>query len=262
VLDDFMVAPLRMDMQMYMLSLMYAPTQRITAMLMVPWHVRSMDHVARNGTRFTTRSEGWGDVMVAALVRLLDRPNHEVLLKSGFTIPTGTISAKDDTPMGRVRLPYPMQIGSGTWDPILGFTYLGQSAGDGVWVWGAHLEGRFRTGRNRKGWALGDLVDSSLWVARELTRWASASFRLQGRSWGDIHGRDPDLNPLMVPTADPHRRSGRRIDALVGVNLFAQEGPLGGNRISLEGGVPVYQWLDGPQLETDYRVSASWNWTF
>jgi len=46
------------------------------------------------------------------------------------------------------------------------------------------------------------------------------------------------------------------------VNLFQREGPLGGNRLSLEGGVPVYQWLDGPQLELDYRLSASWNWTF
>ncbi len=27
-------------------------------------------------------------------------------------------------------------------------------------------------------------------------------------------------------------------------------------------GLPVYQWLDGPQLETDWRLTAAWDWTF
>lgn len=265
VLEDFMVAPLRMDMQMYMLNVMYAPTERLTAMVMVPYHVRAMDHVTRMGARFTTRSEGFGDVMAAGLFKLVDRSGHEIVLKAGLSFPTGTTTAKDDTPMGRVRLPYPMQIGSGTWDPILGLTYLGQSDAateKAAWVWGAHAEGRFRTGRNPQGYQLGDRADVSAWIARELASWVSTSFRLHGQVWTNLSGADDALNPAMVPTADPDRRAGRRIDALVGLNLFQNDGPLGGNRIALEGGVPVYQWLDGPQLETDYRVSASWNWTF
>jgi hypothetical protein len=265
VLEDYMVAPLRMDMQMAMLSVMYAPSDRVTAMVMVPYHVKAMDHVSRMGVRFTTRSEGFGDVMVAGLFEVFDRQGHQLVLKSGFSIPTGTTSAKDDTPMGRQRLPYPMQIGSGTWDPVVGVTYLGQSDARterAAWVWGSHLEGRFRTGRNATGYRLGDVVEGSAWIAREIASWASASLRLHGRAWGDVEGADDDLNPMMVPTADPDRRSGRRIDLLVGLNLFEREGPFGGNRVSFEGGVPVYQWLDGPQLEMDYRVSASWNWTF
>jgi hypothetical protein len=49
---------------------------------------------------------------------------------------------------------------------------------------------------------------------------------------------------------------------LFGMNLFQQDGRLAGNRISVEGGIPVYQWLYGPQLETDWLLSVSWEWTF
>jgi hypothetical protein len=66
----------------------------------------------------------------------------------------------------------------------------------------------------------------------------------------------------MVPTADPNLRGGRRIDALLGTNIFALSGPLAGNRLALEFGVPVYQSLNGPQLKTEWYMSLTWNWTF
>ena len=41
---------------------------------------------------------------------------------------------------------------------------------------------------------------------------------------------------------------------------FGKSQPLKGARIATEVGVPIYQWLDGPQLETDviYRLSVEW----
>ena len=82
------------------------------------------------------------------------------------------------------------------------------------------------------------------------------------RVWGNVDGADPALNPAMVPTADPDRRGGERIDLLAGVNLFRNEGKLKGNRISIEAGLPVYQSLDGPQLETDWIFKVAWQWAF
>ena len=66
----------------------------------------------------------------------------------------------------------------------------------------------------------------------------------------------------MGPTADPDRRAGGRLDLLFGANLFAPEGELEGLRLALEAGLPVYQRLDGPQLETDALVSLNLEWTF
>ena len=78
----------------------------------------------------------------------------------------------------------------------------------------------------------------------------------------NIHGSDPGLMPAMVPTADPNRRAGERLDLLFGVNVFATTGVLGGLRAAIEGGLPVYQSLDGPQLETDWMLSGTLEWIF
>ena len=120
----------------------------------------------------------------------------------------------------------------------------------------------FRLNKNHNDYRLGNRYTTSVWGARLLTHWLSTSLRLQGSWWGNIHGADPALDPGMVPTADPDLRAGRRLDLLFGANIFAQDGWLAGNRLSVEGGLPIYQWLDGPQLETDWMFRVSWDWTF
>ncbi len=54
VLQDFMVAPTRMKMQMHMLEVMYAPSDRLTLMLMIPFWQKTMDHVTRSSVRTPT----------------------------------------------------------------------------------------------------------------------------------------------------------------------------------------------------------------
>jgi hypothetical protein len=61
----------------------------------------------------------------------------------------------------------------------------------------------------------------------------------------------------MVPTADPKRRGGERVDLTLGINLFQTEGPLSEHRITIEAGLPVYQALDGPQLENDWYANVA-----
>jgi hypothetical protein len=264
VLDDFLVAPTEMDMEMHMFGIMWAPHDRITLMTMLPFVRLDMDHVAMNpvtGTsvEFTTRSNGIGDVRVTGLVSLYDDETHHVHANAGLSFPTGTITAKDDTPMGRVRLPYPMQLGSGTWDLLPGVTYTGQAE---AYSWGGQLLGTVRTGRNSKGYRLGDRVDASAWGARRWTPWLSTSLRLAWSSWGNIHGDDDGLNPNLVPTADPDRRGGHRLDGLLGFNLIVTQGVLRNHRFAFEMGLPLYRWLYGPQLETDWQLWAGWQYAF
>lgn len=259
VLDDFPVAPTRMDMQMHMLHLMYAPTERWTLTAMVPWAYLTMDHETRSGRTFRTRSGGLGDLRLAGLFRLDEGEGRRFVLETGVSLPTGSIDEKDDTPMGRVRLPYPMQLGSGTVDLRPGLTYVGQSED---WGWGGHIGGTLRLGRNSNDYRLGHEAKATAWAARRFFPFMSLSLRAEGQAWGNIQGDDDRLNPNMVPTADPDLRGGRRVDVLLGLNLFAETGPLAGNRFAIEAGVPVHQWLDGPQLETDLLLSAAWDWTF
>ena len=86
---------------------------------------------------------------------------------------------------------------------------------------------------------------------------ADSSLRLRYQAWGDIDGADPALNPAMVPTADPERSGGQRFDVLIGLNLMDQESQSnGGSRLGVEFGLPVWQKLDGPQLEVDWFLTV------
>ena len=51
-------------------------------------------------------------------------------------------------------------------------------------------------------------------------------------------------------------------DAILGLNFIVPRGPLMGNRLSVEGGLPVYQRLEGPQLKTDFISTVSWKKAF
>ena len=267
--DGYMVAPLSMEMQMHMLHLMYAPTDLVTLLLMMPYVIKSMDHrvdpgipMPFAGEKFTTRSEGPGDLVVTSLWELYENEGHQFLAEFGWSFPTGSIDENGVIPMSmgaKVRLPYPMQLGSGTYDFHPGLTYIGQSS---KWYWGVNARGIVRIGENANDYTLGDEWSTTGWGARRLTEWLSASLRLDARGWGNINGADPALNPAAVPTADPDLRAGERIDLLFGVNMFTGRGRLAGNRLALEGGLPIYQRLDGPQLETRWRIQLAWDWTF
>jgi hypothetical protein len=266
VLDDFMVSPTDMTMQMHMLGIMYAPTVDLTLITMFPYVHKEMDHVTRLGTSFTTSTEGLGDIKASALYNVYRNEPHSVHLTAGLSIPTGSIDEKGNTPMGRdVQLPYPMQLGSGTFDILPGITYLGRS---GSLSWGSQVSASIRVGENDNDYTLGDTYKLTGWLSRSWNDWFSASARVDGQVWGDIEGADPEIarvTPMgmrIIPTADPDLRGGDRIDLLAGIDISSQQGKFKGARLAIEGGIPLYQSLDGPQLETDWFITAGLQWMF
>ena len=140
VLQDFRVSPTDMTMEMHMAEVMYAPTDNLTLVVMFPYLRVSMDHITRIGTRFTTEAEGLGDISVRALYTLLGdvrKDRHRLLFNAGLSFPTGGIDEKDGTPAGPdQKLPYPMQLGSDTFDLLPGLVYLGEAQN---WSWGGEL---------------------------------------------------------------------------------------------------------------------------
>ncbi len=265
-LVGYMVTPLSMDMQMHMLGAMYAPSDKLTLMLMVPYTSISMDHVVPPnmmipaGTSFTTESSGIGDVKLASTYGIFAKSGSDFLFNFAINVPTGSIDERDNTTMAtEVHLPYPMQLGSGTWDFTPGLTYV-QTYDS--WSWGAQGLFTIRTGENDNGYTLGDKLDMSAWAAKKVSGSVSLSFRLNAQNWGNIDGSDSkQMLPLMaVPTVDPNLRGGTRVDVLVGIN-FVPSG-LSDLRLAAEVGVPAYQKLDGPQLETDMVFTLGAQYTF
>jgi len=154
-----------------------------------------------------------------------------------------------------------MQLGSGTFDLLPGLTYNGQTP---EWSWGAQASGVVHLGENEDNYTLGNAAALTAWGARKWTEWLSTSLRLDGRTWKDIDGADEDLpapGAGVVPTAEPDLRGGSRIDALLGLNFHGRGGSVAGHRLAFEVGVPVYQNLDGPQLETDWSFTLGWQFS-
>ena len=152
-----------------------------------------------------------------------------------------------------------MQPGSGTYNFLPGITYTEQQ---GNWSWGSQLKATIYLGENDNDYRLGNEVGLTMWGVRKLNRSASVSLRLDGKKWSNIHGADLSLNPMMVPTSRTDLRRGNRLDLLFGIDLIASEGKLHGNRLAIEFGLPIYQYLDGPQLEMDYRLTVGWQLVF
>lgn len=263
---NFIITPLKMPMQMHMFGLMYAPMDKLTLMVMLPITSLEMDHLTRAGGQFTTKSSGIGDVKLTALVTLSNFGNNRLLLNAGVGLPTGSIEEKDVTPASapnETLLPYPMQTGSGTVDLRPGLTYLGQSE---MWSWGAQAMSTIRLGENDSDYRLGNQFTGTFWGAHKISRAFSLSARLNGQNTGNIEGANPAFAGAvlnrMVPTVFSDLRGGTRVDGGLGINFYLSEGALHGFRLAVEGLLPVYQNLDGPQLETDLQIVVGAQYAF
>lgn len=260
------VVPLEMTMDMHMFGAMYAPNDRITLMAMVNYLDNSMDHVTFAGptgtTRlgnFTTSSSGLGDISLTALIRLPSFGSNQWHATAGLSLPTGDIEARDTvlTPMNtqpELRLPYPMQLGSGSVDPILGLTMTGHQD---AWGWGGQWRSVLRIDDNDEDYRLGHEHRLTGWASYQWSPRTSVSLRLAYVDRGNIRGIDPQIL-APVQTADPDRQAAQRIELGFGANVLL---PGDKHRLALELVAPIQQDLDGPQLETDWMLTVGWQFT-
>ncbi|MEO0982303.1 MAG: transporter [Pseudomonadota bacterium] len=266
------VVPTRMPMDMYMGGVMYGLTDRVTLMAMGMYVEREMDHITFAGGmgtdvlgEFTTNSSGFGDTTVGAIVGLDDgsSPDFEANLSLSLSIPTGSITETDQVlaPNGMtptLRLPYPMQLGSGTFDLKPGATVRRHFGDISL---GGQLMGVIRLEDNDEGYNFGNKGEASVWAAYEAAPWVSFSGRLRGETLGRIDGIDPMI-VAPVQTANPDFQGGEQLEALIGVNLLGTSGVLRGHRLAVEAGFPLVRDLNGPQLESDRTITVGWQKAF
>ncbi len=266
------VVPTDMPMQMHMVGGMYGLTDRITLMAMGMYVSKEMDHITFQGSmgttrlgEFTTETAGIGDTTIGAIIGLDDGSfeHRQINFGLALSLPTGSIEETDQilTPMGTTpspRLPYPMQLRSGSFDLKPSLTARSRM---GDWSYGAQASAIIRLDENDEGYTLGDVAEATAWLAYEPRPWVSFSGRLKARSVGQIDGDDP-LIRAPVQTADPANHGGETVEALLGINLAGQTGWQRGHRIAAELGLPVMRDLNGPQMETDLTFTLGWQKAF
>ena len=258
VLNNYMVAPTKMPMRMHMFGAMYGVTDQLTVGVMGGFGEKEMDHVRRNGTNFEMNNDGILDTKVNAMYQFYKDDMHRFQFNAGISLPTGSV---DDRKPNNGIFAYPMQMGSGTYDLMPGISYSGQTH---HWSWGSQANAVLPLGRNDRGYSFGNQYQLTGWGARRFGNIFSASLRLEGQSWDNVNGYDRELSGpnFMAPPMDSSLQGGERITTHIGLNAVIPEGILKGQRLAAEFGMPVYERLDGPRLETDYRFTLGLQYTF
>ena len=254
VLAEFPVVPNRIVQQAHILSLSHQTSSNLTFLIEGSYIHQTTDHIRRKGDPFTITTEGFGDLLTAGIYRFLNQPSYQLYALGAVSLPTGSIDEKGDTPRGKnTQVPYTMQIGSGTFDLQPGLLYLAQS--DRI-RWGAELNTKIRLGRNDRDYSLGDRYTLSTWIKAPLTRRVEPILKLSLTEWEKIDGQDDELNPEVAPVADPNLFGGTRVNLSGGLKI-APRGQSSKWILSLEGGIPVYQSLNGPQPRQEWHASAA-----
>jgi nitrous oxide reductase accessory protein NosL len=268
VYNSFMVAPQKMTMSMYMLGVMYAPSEKLTLMVMQNFVTKEMDLKARMMTPsgmmmfrdFTTSSSGLGDLNVGAMYGLFNNHKTALHLNGGLSMPVGAIKNRDDTPMmNAVKLPYAMQLGTGTYDITLGATYKGNFTNTS---WGTQFLSVLRTGKNSEDYRFGNTYKCNLWGAYKLSKNFSVSARLLAISQGKLEGLDTDLNPMMITTANVNNYGYDKLKTFIGVNVaFPQTSSLKDFRFGIEAGAPIYEDYNGIQMNENLNLNFGIKYT-
>lgn len=275
----YTVAPEWMTMDMHMLGMMYAPTDKLTLMLMANYIETEMEHrivsqaaanmINGGDTQFTTQSSGLGDLKLSALYRFHLEDNRKAHFGLGLSLPTGSIDEKDILPaMGGAvsqQMPAPMQLGSGTFDLLPSITFVQQFED---WSWGAQANGVVRLeDENSNNYRLGHKLELLGWAGYNLTEWLGLNGGLSYGYTGKLKGNQKDVgvmgpNGRSVTTAFEDNYGGESIDIILGVNLLTPKGFLEGHRLSLDLRLPLWQDLNGYQLETDSVLTIGWQKAF
>ncbi len=207
-------------------------------------------------------SDGFGDTMLVGKYLVytndLQVPTTHLSLYFGLSLPTGSIE------QGNYKgpLPYMMQLGSGTVDPAWGLVY--QASASPYW-WGADAIFTPRLYDNSEGYRLGDQFNYDLYLMYRLGDQLVPELQLNGYWQDRIHGameaatsgevghvmRGVPSSPYMMPGWDPANYGGHALWITTGF----QWQPLARWMMEFQIGTPLYQYLNGPQLQRRFRLT-------
>ena len=252
-----------MNMEMHMLHIMYGWSDNVTLYAMPMLSSLTMDHIRGPmnpapqgpGSPFTTHNSGFDDTGFGALWRVYKGQTDSLVLNLGFTVPTGELDRTSTAPTGGLvsqELPYPMRRGSGTFNARPGATYMSYYDHGSL---GLQFQSDLPVGRNKEGYSVSDTYRLSAWYSWLACDRLAFSYRLETAWRSNFHGADPDLNGAVISTARPDMRGGEWVNFGYGTALLLNSGGL----LSFEAVHPVYEHLNGIQLENDWWLFASWS---
>ena len=212
------------------------------------------------GTPFTTHNSGFGDTAFGALVRISDSDDEDddVILNLGGTAPTGDIFTTTSRPtagMVSQPLPFPMRLGSGTFNARPAITWKHY---EDHGSYGLQFQTDIPLGRNYRGYSVSDIYKVHAWYSHLVTNRLALSVRIENEWRSNYDGVDPMTPNQIISTNVESFRGGYSLNLGLGVMALIGDGHL----LNVELVPTLYQDLDGIQLETDYALIGSWSKAF
>ncbi len=244
------LAPERMQMQMQMLELMYAPSAELTLMLMpqfvnMDMRLRQLDGADASSAHqhhfnASHQTGGLGDTLLAAYWH--GATPWQVGL--GLSLPTGSVQERLRPLAGQAQgnlSHYDMQLGSGTWDLWPSVSYQTDA-------WGMQVQGVWRLqDRNASGYRLGHGWSATAWHTWPLATQVQFSLRGVYTVQGALKGEAATAGAGPMDFAS--NTGGRFAD--LGLGISSQ---WGGLQLGLEYLHPVWSDFNGVQLERSGSV--------
>ena len=262
--NGYMNSPTKMDMQMHMFGMMWAPSRKVTLMAMTSLLDKEMIS-KRNNTGMgmnsnssqKVTSSGVGDTKLFGLIPLINTHKTKGHLSSGFSLPTGAINKRNNNNM---TLGYGMQNGSGTIDLINSATLVNYQQAFSA---GTQLSTVYRLGKNKKHYRLGHQLKISTWIAKPWNPFASNSIGLTYTAKGKIDGSHSDItNTSMNPAMDSKNSGNNSINLIIGLNTKLKPIGLENSRFSCEWVTPLRQTQNGAQMKRESFITFGYQQKF
>lgn len=235
----------------------------------IPYVMQSTQHISivPEFAEFTLRSGSVGDISIIGQYHLTRSAASHTTVGFGISMPTGSINQTGDTPRAGTgtleRLPYTMQIGSGTYDLLANLSYE-QDAGE--WALGIEGSTTIRTGRNANAYRLGN--NYGITLTARFKGWSAVrpGLSVSLRTTERIQGRDESLViqgspfPFGASITDPDNFGGEKVK--IGGNVRVCLIKVCSLSLNFKGAVPIYQNLNGIQPRERFSLSSAINYSF
>ena len=261
---NYMNSPRSMSMNMHMFGVMYAPSERLTLMVMNNYSKKEMKLKRMRmsgGKDFNVNSSGFGDLDFSAIIKINDGDLWKNNIVFGTSLPTGSIDIRDKTPVSSSsRLGYNMQNGTGTYDPfiIINNTNIFENLRFGEQLF-------FKipaSGKNSKGYSYGKNLKLNLWSSYRFMDELSGSLKFTYDYMGKMIGSDNEMNKRMSPTLDSNNQGFQKMTLGFGINFINHKEFLENNRLALEFLIPVFKKYRGIQMHEDFKLILGWQYAF
>lgn len=282
IAESYTNVPYAMHMNMHMLGIMYGASSDFTLMVMGMYSQKDMnsrhyitetadehdhsshDHSHRIGsgdhdtkmtaesTTFSNNASGLGDIKVSALYNLFNTKEHSLVFQLGVSLPTGSIDEMGSSPqMETMKLPYAMQLGTGTLDFLGGVAYMHNWS---KFFFGNQMSYTMPMNESKYGYKWGMKTDNNFWFGYKVNPSFSATVSMNSVWQGKMTGSDTEVMATMAPPANSNNYGGSFNMVSIGANYYVNKGMCQGLKLGISYQVPTSESYNGIQMAREQNL--------